>query len=175
MSVEQQYRNSGAVAADGHLMANGIGSSGNGSGDGKGRSFENRTKSPDSESPIHTMARHLNWRLAEARDQNAFDPLEDDSQLVMEEHGDTLSVAGDVDLHQAHEFRARAEAFIRSHEQPRLDLSQVPFLDSAGLATLLALSRQAKTDGKLLRLVVTGSPRRVLKITGIDRVLVLED
>ena len=54
-------------------------------------------------------------------------------------------------------------------------LSGVLFLDSAGLATLLALSKIARTENKDLRLVATGSPRRVLRITGIDRVLTLED
>ncbi|MBC8103182.1 MAG: STAS domain-containing protein [Cytophagales bacterium] len=101
--------------------------------------------------------------------------LEDDGLLNMMEAEGTLIVSGDIDLHQAPEFRARAETFIQDNAQPRMDLSQVPFLDSAGLAALLSLSRTAKAQDKSLRLIVTGSPRRVLRITGIDRVLILED
>jgi anti-sigma B factor antagonist len=93
----------------------------------------------------------------------------------MHTEGDTLVVSGDIDLYQAPAFRSAAEAHIAAIAQPRFDLSGVPFLDSAGLATLLYLSRQAGEQEKTLRMVVTGGPRRVLKITGIDRVLMLED
>jgi anti-sigma B factor antagonist len=95
--------------------------------------------------------------------------------LVIEARGDTLYVRGDVDLHNAPTLRREAEEHVRASAQPRLDMTDVPFLDSAGLAVLLTLSRQAQSDGKTLRLLVTGSPRRVLKITGIDRMLMLED
>ena len=100
---------------------------------------------------------------------------EDEGLLQMEEVDGMLVVSGDIDLHQASEFRKRAESYITTAIRPRLDLSRVPFLDSAGLAALLALSRAAKEQNKSIRLIATGSPRRVLKITGIDRVLVLED
>ncbi len=89
--------------------------------------------------------------------------------------GDTLVVRGDIDLYQAGRFRQQAEVHVRNTQQPRLDLTGVPFLDSAGLAALLALSRLAQDTGKTLRVAITGSPRRVLRITGIDRMLVLED
>lgn len=99
----------------------------------------------------------------------------DDFDLEMHDEGDTLFVSGDIDLHQASKFGERAEMHIRQTESPRLDLTGVLFLDSAGLATLLSLSKLAQTQDKTLRLVATGSPRRVLKITGIDRVLSVED
>lgn len=98
-----------------------------------------------------------------------------DEELVMTEEGDTLCVRGDIDLYQAPQFRQRAEAHIHAVASPRLDLNDVPFLDSAGLAALLALSRDAQASGKTLRLSVSGSPRRVLRVTGIDRMLALEE
>lgn len=139
-----------------------------------------KTAGAKSESAAEVVARHLSWRLGDSKgegSQSAPTPntVEDDNALYIEQQGDTLVVVGDIDLHQAGEFRERAEAYIQDAPQPRLDLSRVPFLDSAGLATLLALSRLARSQNKSLRLIVTGSPRRVLKITGIDRVLVLED
>jgi anti-sigma B factor antagonist len=97
-----------------------------------------------------------------------------DQEMVMQAEGDTLHVHGDIDLYQAGLFRQAAEAHIRNATQPRLDLTRVPFLDSAGLAALLALSREAKAQGKTLRVAIAGSPRRVLRITGIDRMLALE-
>ena len=93
----------------------------------------------------------------------------------MQVEDDTLHVCGDIDLYQAGLFRQQAEAHIRNVPQPRLDLTRVLFLDSAGLASLLALSREAKAQGKTLRVVTAGSPRRVLRITGIDRMLALEE
>lgn len=97
-----------------------------------------------------------------------------DNKLAISERGDTLVIQGDVDLHHAPLFRRAADDFIVRTAQPRLDLSDVPFLDSAGLAALLALSRRAQAENKSLRIVVTGGPRRVLKITGIDRMLQIE-
>ena len=96
-------------------------------------------------------------------------------ELILEVEGDTLHVRGDIDLYQAPVFRQRAEEHIRNVTEPRLNLRDVPFLDSAGLAALLALSREAQSAGKTLRLVVTGSPRRVLRVTGIDQMLALEE
>ncbi len=97
------------------------------------------------------------------------------SAMRIEVEGDTLRVRGDIDLYHAERFRQQAEAHLRSVPQPLLDLTQVAFLDSAGLAALLALSREAKAQGKMLRVAIAGSPRRVLRITGIDRILTLDE
>lgn len=97
------------------------------------------------------------------------------SDLQMHTEGDTLVVCGDIDLYQASTFGERAEAHIHATDRPRFDLSGVLFLDSAGLATLLSLSRVATSQQKALRIVATGGPRRVLRITGLDRVLTLEE
>jgi anti-anti-sigma factor len=131
------------------------------------------------------VVRHMDWRLGSTRmNENATsssdcsDPdnfLEEEGLLQIEEVDGTLTVSGDLDLHQASVFLKEAERHINANSRPRLDLSRVPFLDSAGLATLLALSRFAKEQNKSIRVIATGSPRRVLKITGIDRVLLLED
>ena len=144
---------------------------------------ENETK--NFSTAAESADRHIGWRLGNTRmdadlapnneETDAEGLLEDEGLLQIEEIDGTLVVSGDLDLHQAPEFRERAEIHINATERPRLDLSHVPFLDSAGLAALLALSRIAKAQNKSIRLIAVGSPRRVLKITGIDRVLVLED
>jgi anti-sigma B factor antagonist len=157
-------------------------------------SDEKRAGTGSAETAPEIVARHLDWRRghlsSESSDsKNTHRPLNEDTpnvttpplddpdnfDLTMHQEGDTLLVNGDIDLHQADKFGKEAEAHIRQAAHPRLDLSGVSFLDSAGLATLLALSKIARSENKDLRLVATGSPRRVLRITGIDRVLSLED
>lgn len=142
-------------------------------------------KMKDSVIAAETVARRIDWRLGDARmneelasEEDTFEVdelLDDEDLLRMEEGNGILIVSGDIDLHQASEFRERAELFINTTFNPRFDITRVPFLDSAGLATLLALSRFAGERNKSIRLIAAGSPRRVLKITGIDRVLVIED
>ena len=99
----------------------------------------------------------------------------DDGTLSVRTEGDTLIAEGDIDLYQAPAFRDAAQVHVDQADFPRLDLKGVSFLDSAGLAVLLSLARQAKAQNKTLRVLSIGSPRRVLKITGIDRVLQMEE
>lgn len=99
----------------------------------------------------------------------------DERDLLASVVNGTLAVAGDIDLNTAEAFQTRAVEYISGIAEPRLDLSRVEFVDSAGLAALLALARLAKRENKTLRLLVRGNPRRVLQITGIERMLVLED
>ena len=94
-----------------------------------------------------------------------------DGSLHLRTEGDTLFAEGDIDLFQAPAFREAAQAHLAQHDIPIIDLHDVDFLDSAGLAVLLVLAREAKEQNKMLRVVASGSPRRVLRITGIDRVL----
>jgi anti-sigma B factor antagonist len=52
------------------------------------------------------------------------------------------------------------------------DLSKTEFCDSAGVSALVLTYRQASTSGRPMRLVVsTPSVRRVLSITGVDRLV----
>ncbi len=98
----------------------------------------------------------------------------DDGSLRLHSQGDTLFAEGDIDLFQAPAFREAAKAHLAQHDAPLIDLRGVDFLDSAGLAVLLVLAREAKEQNKDLRVAASGSPRRVLRITGIDRVLHVE-
>lgn len=52
-----------------------------------------------------------------------------------------------------------------------VDCSQVVFLDSAGLRSLLRLADQAEVRGAQFRLAaVSPAVRRVLEVAGVDRV-----
>lgn len=96
-------------------------------------------------------------------------------EMTMQTEGDLLRIRGDIDLYVAPVFQQRATEHIRAAEAPRIDMSEVPFLDSAGLAALVMLVREAQSTGKTLRLTVGGGLRRVLRITGIDRMMNIEE
>ena len=65
---------------------------------------------------------------------------------------------------------------LREHERdaPRLilDLSRLRFLDSAGLALLIAQHRRSQHDGTKFAIAnATGDVRRLLTLSGLDRIL----
>jgi anti-sigma B factor antagonist len=80
----------------------------------------------------------------------------------------TLSLAGEVDLHHSTELRA-ALAALAEAKCPALlvDLSEVTYIDSAGLATLIEyVQRSAAFRG---RLALGGVPARVRTIFDLAR------
>jgi hypothetical protein len=83
---------------------------------GSGAAVDDKLK--DISSAAETVARHMDWRLGNARMDEKLTLQEDDSELdeegllQIEELEGTLVVAGDLDLHQAAEFRKAAEKHI---------------------------------------------------------------
>ncbi|MBD0292873.1 MAG: STAS domain-containing protein [Jiangellaceae bacterium] len=84
-----------------------------------------------------------------------------------------VSAAGDIDLDSAPRLRdALCEAIREPRPNVLLDLTAVGFVDSTGLAVLLASFRQARALGGSLRMVVPPRPsivRKVIEITGLNR------
>lgn len=82
-----------------------------------------------------------------------------------------VRLTGELDLHAAPQLENELETIIRANPQHVLvDVSQVPFLDSSGLGVLLGASRRLGRE----RFALAGlglEARRVLEITGTDRVL----
>ena len=80
-----------------------------------------------------------------------------------------VSAEGDLDLHNTTQL---AEA-LESTDHPRviLDLTEVPFIDSTALGTIVASIKSMRSQGREL-LVVAGNPAvaRVISITGLERV-----
>ena len=87
-----------------------------------------------------------------------------------------VRVHGEIDLSNAHEVSA-AIGTAMGQEARRLvvDLSDITYLDSAGVALLLRLAERLRTRRRQLQLVVPrGSPvRRVLDYTGLATVIPL--
>jgi anti-anti-sigma factor len=88
-----------------------------------------------------------------------------------------VRVHGEIDLSNAHEVSA-AIGTAMGQEARRLvvDLSDITYLDSAGVALLLRLAERLRARRRQLQLVVPrGSPvRRVLDFTGLPTVIPLQ-
>lgn len=88
-----------------------------------------------------------------------------------------VRVHGEIDLSNAHEVSSEISGAMGQEAQRLVvDLSDITYLDSAGVALLLRLAERLRFRRRQLQLVVPrGSPvRRVLDFTGLPRVIPLE-
>jgi anti-anti-sigma factor len=97
-------------------------------------------------------------------------------QLELESRGDVViaRVSGEVDLSNAASVTDRLiDATPNTATVLALDLSGTRYLDSSGVRMLFELAQRLRNRGQDLRLVVPDEShvRRVLELTGVDRVL----
>jgi anti-sigma B factor antagonist len=88
--------------------------------------------------------------------------------------GVMLRVGGEVDLATAPQLRAKLVDLVEVGEAGRVvvDLTPVAFMDSTGLGVLLAAHKRARANGRRVLLVCPEGPvLRVVRLTGIDKVL----
>lgn len=88
-----------------------------------------------------------------------------------------ISIRGDVDHHSARTIMENIDHTVSSALPMHLvlDLSNVTFMDSSGIAVLLRALRQMDQLGGHLRVVgIPPQPRRVLDAAGIGRLITLE-
>lgn len=80
-----------------------------------------------------------------------------------------VRVAGELDLAVAGRFSERLAALAGTHQRVRLDLRDLTFIDSSGIAALVHASRQAAADGCVLTVdpELQHQVRRVLEVTGL--------
>jgi anti-sigma B factor antagonist len=79
---------------------------------------------------------------------------------------------GELDLFTSAELTRALREYERQAPRLVLDLSKLRFLDSAGLALLIAQHRRAQQDGTEFAIAnACGDVRRVLAVSGVDRVL----
>ena len=84
--------------------------------------------------------------------------------------GVCVSVVGEVDLATAGQLDQDIQAVVDMDEQNRIviDLAELTFLDSSGIASLLKGRRLADAAGKQYWIVgATGIVRQVLDLTGV--------
>jgi anti-sigma B factor antagonist len=90
-----------------------------------------------------------------------------------------ITVSGDVDIEVSERLGtagvAAVEAADSSCELIVVDLTDVTFIDSSGLAALVAISNAATTRGSAVRLRgVPPQTAKILKITGLDETFTIE-
>ena len=89
----------------------------------------------------------------------------------------TLVVTGEVDLATAHQLAAAGLAALADGARTvTVDLREVAFLDSTGLAALITVNNQARLDGATL--ILSGPQARImhlLTVTGLDKVFTVTD
>jgi anti-sigma B factor antagonist len=89
----------------------------------------------------------------------------------------TLVVSGEVDLANAHEVaQAGLAALADGTLTVTVDMRDVTFLDSTGLAALVTINNQAQQDGATV--VLSHAPPRIvhlLAVTGLDKIFTIAD
>lgn len=88
-----------------------------------------------------------------------------------------ITVAGEVDIYTAPRLKECLLGLLdEGVGRVAIDLSGVSFIDSTALGVLIGGVRRVNDSGGSMALVVTGrSVRRVLSITGLDRVFAIYD
>ncbi len=95
------------------------------------------------------------------------DITEDDGTLLVRLHGD-------IDLEHADGVRDRLLDCVARGKDLRVDLSQVDYIDSSGIATLVEALQLAKDNGTALVLAaVSTQAQRVLKLARLDKVFTI--
>jgi anti-anti-sigma factor len=94
---------------------------------------------------------------------------------IAEEQRDGVAIArvnGEIDASNTRWLEARLRALLTNHSTALvIDLSDVTYLDSAGIATMFRLGSELRLHQQQLHLVVVaGSPiARMVGLTGLDR------
>jgi anti-anti-sigma factor len=88
-----------------------------------------------------------------------------------------IAVRGEIDLDSAPKLAdAIGELIQRGYQRVALDLGAVEFMDSTGIRVLVDMhGRLRDADGELVLQAASAPVRRVLALTGIDRLLPLVD
>lgn len=87
-------------------------------------------------------------------------------------HGPHLTVAGELDAEGAIRLRAQLDDAVAPGAQLTLDLSRVTHVSADALAVLVhAYKRLRDSGGRLVLSGASGPVIRVLRISGLDRVL----
>ena len=91
-----------------------------------------------------------------------------------QEYGDVLVISiqlSSFDLRNSKEFRSEAYKAMENHLKVVLDLSEVKFMDSSALGTLISLLRASNTRGGELKLCAAQNAVQVLfELTRLYRV-----
>ena len=81
-----------------------------------------------------------------------------------------LQLHGELDLAVAPALTARLAELKAAHARVRLDLSQLEFMDSTGLGTVLTAVLDARRDGWLLEIepALARAVQRIIEVSGVS-------
>ena len=102
-------------------------------------------------------------------------------ELTIRHHVDgealVVEVSGEIDLHTASEMQRTVDRLSPFPYPVVLDLGGVGFIDSTGIRALLAINNRAtETTGEPVTITnATDGTRRLLELTGIDKIMTLGD
>jgi len=102
------------------------------------------------------------------------------ASIEAEQRGATLllRISGEIDVSNARELSAAIEAAVPNGIlRIVMDLTDITYLDSAGVKLLLQLADRLRARRRKLRLVVPAQApiRAVLELTGLPRLVPLDD
>ncbi|MFL5954581.1 MAG: STAS domain-containing protein [Gaiellaceae bacterium] len=81
-----------------------------------------------------------------------------------------VRIAGELDLYTAPDVRQQFAGMPPETDRVVVDLRELSFVDSAGIASLLAVARDLASRGGAMTLLVRDAGiLRVLEVTGLDR------
>jgi len=88
-----------------------------------------------------------------------------------------LVLCGDVDLHQSPALHARlVEETGKRPKKLMLDLTEVPYMDSSGVGTLVEVFRRVSAyKGKMVLFGLNDRVRSVFEITKLDRFFTIRE
>ena len=88
-----------------------------------------------------------------------------------------VEVAGDIDMTRSVPFQHELLALLPdSPQRVVVDLTDVPYMDSSGVASLVKLLSRARTAGKSVSLAgLNPRVRSIFKITRLDKVFEIHD
>ncbi len=91
--------------------------------------------------------------------------------------GEIVSISGRVAIDTSNRIRDRLADALRSKPDAiTIDLSQVDYMDTSGLATLIEVMRLARQQNtQLLLRGVQEQPRYLFKVSDLDRVFPIEE
>lgn len=85
-----------------------------------------------------------------------------------EGEAEILKVTGELDIATSRRLEERLRALVAQHGQVVLDLSELSFIDSSGLAVLINAARASANDGGGLGVrAVSDAVWRVLELSGV--------
>ncbi|HNW46901.1 MAG TPA: STAS domain-containing protein [Thermotogota bacterium] len=98
-------------------------------------------------------------------------------QSKTEEKRVIVYISGDIDAYHSPKLKEEMDTFVNGElSDIALDLSDVPYIDSAGLGTLVSILRETRNAKKALKLVgLRQNIKRIFEMTRLDKIFDVYD